>query len=716
MDDSHQETSPDAPARGLEAAFDEAVALYEAGRLDAAAAGCRRILEAAPGHAGALQTLGIVAGRQGRLAEARRHFQRTVDLHPGIAMAQNNLGAVLRQLGALDEAIDCFRRATSLDPADAGAHNNLGLALLATGCLAEAARSFEQALAAAPDDPAVHNNLGVVLAELGRREEAAARYRRALALAPDYADPHANLGALMLAECHAQAAAACLERALALQPDRAGVHTLLGNALRELGRQEAAIAHYRRALALDPDLGEAAAALAFALREGCCWQELETLAPQVDALNDRALAADQRAPETPFMSVTRLASPARNLAVARSSSREIARRAARVEPPVHAARPSQDGKITIGYLSGDFHAHATAQLMGALFGCHDRTAFRILAYSYGPDDGSAQRRRIARDSDGFVDVRSLGHAEAAARIRGDGVDILVDLKGHTKGSRLEICALRPAPVQASWLGFPGSTGADFIDYLIADPVVAPAAEAGQFSEALVHLPQCYQVNDQAQPIAGTPESRAEAGLPEDAVVFCSFNRPFKIEPAVFARWMALLRGVPGSVLWLLAAGGLAEANLRAAAGAQGADSGRLLFAPPLAKGRHLRRLQFADLALDTGTCNGHTTTSDALWAGLPVVAVAGSHFASRVSASLLAAIGLPELVTPDLDAYEALAARLARRPAERAALSRRLAENRTRMPLFDTPRFARGLEAAYRQMWALHQAGEKPRLIRVQAD
>ncbi len=303
--------------------------------------------------------------------------------------------------------------------------------------------------------------------------------------------------------------------------------------------------------------------------------------------------------------------------------------------------------------------------------------------------------------------------EAAGQIFESGVDILVDLKGHTENHRLEICALRPSPVQAAYLGFPGTTGADFLDYIITDRIVTPEDQSPYYSEQFVYLPHCYQVNDQKQKISDDPFTRPDFGLPEKGFVFCSFNRNYKIEPVMFGVWMKLLNKAPDSVLWLLKSNELAERNLKSEAEARGVDGDRLIFADNMPKDQHLARCRLADLALDTRICGGHTTTSDSLWAGVPVVTMLGSHFASRVSASLLGAVGLPELVTDNLEDYEALAFRVSQNPDELDGLTDKLARNRLSEPLFDTPRFVANLEGAYRRMWDQYLSGEPPATINV---
>jgi predicted O-linked N-acetylglucosamine transferase (SPINDLY family) len=337
----------------------------------------------------------------------------------------------------------------------------------------------------------------------------------------------------------------------------------------------------------------------------------------------------------------------------------------------------------------------------------------VFGYCYSIDDGSDMRKRLVAAFDRFVDVRTLSHADTAKRIREDGIDILVDLKGYTKDGRTEILVHRPAPVQVNFLGYPGTLGADFIDYIIADAFVAPTHTQAHFAEKIVHLPDSYQPNDSRRQIGRHATSRSECGLPESGFVFCSFNGAYKITPQVFAIWMRLLEAAPGSVLWLLDGGPPATANLRREAVGCGVDPRRLVFAPKLRMEEHLARLHLADLFLDTLPVNAHTTASDALWAGLPVLTCVGQAFIGRVAGSLLHAIGLPELITSTFEEYEVRALRLATDPAMLRGLRDRLERNRLSTPLFDAQRYARNIETAYTHMVRLYAAGRKPEAFAV---
>ena len=746
---------PDRPPAAMDGDMDGALAAarqhHRAGRLAEAEAGYERILHAHPDHADALHLLGVVAHQTGRHERAVELIGTAIRHRPDNARFLNNLGSAYMALGRTDEAAGCYRRAVEADPGSADGHFNLGNALRGEGTADQAIACYRRALDIEPDAADVHHNLGVTLADQGdwdgaaacyrraididpglaqghtglgnaykkqgKPHEAAACYRRALDIDPDAADAHNGLGAVLKDQGRVDAAIAAYRRALEIDPRLAEAHNNLGNALAVEGEVGEAIGHYQRALALRPDYDTAAAALLHQYQQACAWDEVAALEPRAERMTEEAIEGGARPGETPFANVVRCGDPAANLRLARAASDDKATAMARLglDFPMEDRR-TRGPRITLGYLSGDFHNHPTAHLMGGLFALHDRDAFRVIAYSHGKDDGSAYRKRLRGECDSFVDIRDMDPGQAARRIHDDRVDILIDLKGHTEDNRLEICALRPAPVVATYLGFPGTTGAGFIDYILTDRIVTPEDHAAFYSETFAYLPHCYQVNDHTQAIAGDRVTRAGCGLPTAAFVFCSFNKNYKIEPGMFGVWLDLLEGRPDSVLWLMRGNGLAEGNLRREAAARGIAADRLVFAGGLPKERHLARLGLADLALDTRVCNGHTTTSDALWAGVPVITIEGGHFASRVSASILTAVGLPGLVTHGLDTYAALAGELSHDPDKLRRLRGQLAENRLSEPLFDTPRFVGNLENAYKQMWERFVEGGAPRRIVVAED
>jgi predicted O-linked N-acetylglucosamine transferase (SPINDLY family) len=498
-------------------------------------------------------------------------------------------------------------------------------------------------------------------------------------------------------------AVACYRRAIEVDPRFALAHYNLGVAYGLLRQKEAAIRAFETALALQPENGAVALNLLSEMQQVCDWSRLDELYEVVR----RTIREQPDESVNPFLLLSTPATPEEQLRCAQNLARQRVRSVAG-DRQNFIFRGGPRAKRRIGYLSQDFHEHATAYLMAELFELHDRNRFEVFGYSYGPDDGGPMRARLRAAFDKFVDLQQKPHARAASLIHGDQVDILVDLKGYTAFNRAEILALRPAPIQVNYLGFPGTMSGEFMDYIVVDHFIAPPELAQHYGETIVRLPGSYQVNDRQRTIAPTP-SREQLRLPEGAFVFCSFNQAYKITPAVFAIWMRLLEAVPGSVLWQLETSPVAMQNLRREMAKRGIAPERLVSAPRIALDLHLGRLRAADLALDTLPCNAHTTTSDALWAGVPLLTCSGSTFAARVAGSLLSAAGLPELITYSLEEYEARALHLLRNPADLAGIRAKLARNRETMALFDTPAFARTLEAAYLQMWDNHlHGGPKP--------
>jgi predicted O-linked N-acetylglucosamine transferase (SPINDLY family) len=542
--------------------------------------------------------------------------------------------------------------------------------------------------APAPDAGAL-DEAGVAAWRRGDLVAAEASLRAALRAAPESASAYANLGMVLCERRVLDEGYACLRAALKLAPERVGLRVNLANALVAGNRMHDAIEEYRRVLAIEPRHARALANLAKPLLDVCDWDGAEALAADLTA-RWRAGDATVRDALTPFASLLYDLPPGLRLDVARGHAERVAARAATMRQPAHAAA-RVGGRLRIGYVSADLHDHATTHLAVGLFEHHDRDRFEVHAYSFGIDDGSAYRRRVVAAFEHFHELRGASSEAIAARIAADGIDVLVDLKGYTTESRPEIFALRPAPVQVSWLGYPGTMGAPSIDALIADHTIVPSGAEWQCSERIVRLPESYQSNDDRQPIAPSAPTRAACGLSEAGFVFACFNKHYKIERRAFAAWMRILQAVPGSVLWLL--GGHGEAALRAAATHAGVDPARLVFAGKEPKPRHLARHACADLFLDTFTCNAHTTASDALWAGLPLLTLPGEAIAARVGASLVRAMNLEDAIALDVADYERRAIALARDPATLAALRARLAAARERAPLFDTARFTRNFEA-----------------------
>jgi predicted O-linked N-acetylglucosamine transferase (SPINDLY family) len=678
---------------------DEAVA-YARGRLQSGDAGgaeavVREVLGHDSDHAGAAQLLGVCLARRGAFAEALPLLESVVRAQPGHAGARNNLGNALQGLGRHDEALACFDAAIALDPRTAVLHGNRGNALKALGRHAEAIASYDAAIALAPGHPGYFHQRGAAKLELRRADDALADLDRALALDAGFAAAHLARAAALHDLRRLDEALASCDRALAAKADYALAHVKRAYLLRERNEHEAAQASLAAALALAPDLPYLLGDWVQEKQACCDWDGLAAAFARVGEAIGRGARAC-----APFALLAMPSSAAQQRDCARIF---VADRYPEASLPAF-PRVARE-RIRIGYFSADFHDHATSHLIAGVLERHDRARFEVTAFSFGPPSTDAWRRRVEAAVERFVDVRSLADAEVAAQARALGIDVAVDLKGHTQHARTGIFACRAAPVQASWLGYPGTLGARFFDYAIADRTLVEASDFPFYDEKIAYLPHSYQPNDTTKAIPAETPARTSLGLPAAGFVFCCFNHGFKILPDAFDAWMRLLRAVDGGVLWLLESNAAAVRNLKREAASHDVAPERLVFAPRADLASHLARHRQADLFLDTMPYNAHTTASDALWAGVPVVTCRGATFAGRVGESLLRAVGLPELVAPDLAGYESLALGLARDPARLAAVRAKLAANRASQPLFDTVRFARDVEALYAAMVARFRAG-----------
>ena len=646
--------------------------------------------------------------QSGQWADAEAALRRLVGLLPDHPMIHYNLAKVLKERGKREPALQAVRKALTLAPAMPDAWLNLGTWLGEAGRWADAAEAFEKGLAIKGDFWPLLTSLARVRIGQGRRREAETLLRRSLALAPNAAPTLVNLANLMLDIGTLAEAVALYDRTLAVAPAMPEALLGAGHAARKAGDIGRAISFYEQAAAARPDDLAIRARLVEARLGVCDWRDVATLP---DALIAPALKHPGAV--GPLMALTfPLALPPKDLLTfARQRAEAVAAEVAPLKAQVKTPKPGPRDRLTIGYLSADFHDHPTSHLMRGMFPAHDRTRFKVVTLALEPDDGSDYRRFVREHSDAFLELGPMDTLEAVRAIQAEGVDILVDINVHTRGNRLHLTTLRPAPVTVNWLGLPGSSGAAAMDWALVDKVVCPPGNEADFSERLAVLPHCYQANDRDQIIAEAAPGRAECGLPDGAFVFCCFNQAFKIEPVVFGCWMRLLQRVPGSVLWLLGGSPEMVANLRAEAQGRGVDPDRLIFARREAKARHLARHRHADLFLDTVFYNAHTTASDALWAGVPVITTPGRAFAARVAASLLTHVGMSELICPDLAAYEELAVRLAGSADELAAVRTRLAANVAQAPLFDTKGFVRDIERAFEAMWAEACAGKRTRRL-----
>jgi predicted O-linked N-acetylglucosamine transferase (SPINDLY family) len=687
--------------------FNKAKALVALEQFEHARAAYDALIVVVPNHVDALTDRGNVLARLGRRTEALASFERALAVNPGHVNALNNRGNLLKDEGRVEEALAMYERALAVDPHNTATLNNRGNALSELERHTEAVAAFDRALALAPDDPETRFNRACAFESLHRFEGALADLDRSLAARPDSAKALHNRGNILSALKRPEEAIASYDRALALEPERADTLHNRGNVFTTLGQHAQAIADYQRAFALDPHDPRAFDSLTFAQLSVCNWKAVARLADHAE----EALRGNG-GPISLIYPLYYFGNEAYHLAAARAYLKANC-------PPVRAPLPAQSAgrpnKLRIAYLSSDFRFHPVATAIVELIERHDRTRFEIVGVSFGRDDGSEIRARIVQAFDAFHDAVDKSAREVAESLRKLDVHIAVDLNGVTRGWRPDVLAHRPAPIQVLYLGYPGTTGAPFIDYVLADATVLPLDQQPFFAETIVHLPDCYHPSDTTRSLSITPERR-DLGLPDDGFVLCCFNQSHKISAANFEVWMRLLARIDGSVLWLSHMNDVAMDNLRRAAAARGIDPARIIFASRVDRIEdHLARHRQADLFLDTLPYNAHSTAIDALWAGLPVVTCTGSAFPGRVGASLLRATGLPELVTHSLEDYEALAARLASDPPLLQRIRRCLAENRAIQPLFDMDSLCRHIEAAYLTMWDIHIREERPRRFTVAA-
>jgi predicted O-linked N-acetylglucosamine transferase (SPINDLY family) len=726
-------------AAPVAALFEEAVTHHNAGRIKEAEKLYRRICKQQPAHAPSWSLLGLLLVSRGAAAEATIVCRRAVSIRPDYLDAHLNLIAALEATGALDEAADAYRQAIPLAPARADLWNNFGAILDRQGRTTQAVLAFREATKVKPDFADAYFNMARALCNLGFTDEAINTYRLVVALNAGHVAAWSNLGTLLGATGHFAEAIAASQRAAALAPSNAEILCNLGVVLQRQGNVGAAVAAYEKAIAIKPNYAAALGNLAAGLQEQYKFDEAAAALKQaiaakpdfdtaiVELIKIRRHICDWSAYEadhktlidfiaqqkdTIFMLLLMCfpSTPVQQLECARVAMKRHNESAARIGPHAEAAASA---KIRVGYLSTDYRDHPVGRLLPEMFARHNRDQFEVIGYSMGVEDRGLLRQRIRQGCDAFVDLHHMSNLDAAKRIHADKVDILVDLTGPTVGSRLEILALRPAPIQVSFLGWPGTMGADCIDYIIADSFIVPRDQQAYYVEKIIHLPDCYQPSDPQRPVPAVIPSRAECGLPEEGFIFCSFNNPNKITPEMFDLWMRILKRVDNSTLWLYCKSKQTTENLSRWAEARGVAANRIVFASVALYEAYLGRLCVADLFLDSAPYNAGATCNDALWVGLPVLTCAGETYVSRMAGSLLTAAGAPELITTSLDAYEELAVRLASEPGMLNDLRQRLEANRTTHPLFDMGRFIANLERAYHEIQDIRRANEKPRFISI---
>jgi len=678
--------------------MDRALDAQRNGRFKEAEEIYRSLVSGDPRNFDALHMLGIVCVENGKPAEAEQFFLKALSIDARYPPLFHNYGVFLGKQKRYQEAVTQFDQALKLFDRFAPVYSDRGISLMELGKLDEALASHNAAVNLAPNVPMAFYNRGNTLFKRRNYDLALQDYDKASALFAGYADAYCGRGNVFRElKRHAEALAA-YDKALTLAPDLAEAHLGRGNLFRDLGRYDEAFLDYNKALRLKPDLPGIEGDRLDVKNHLCDWSDF-------DAEWTRLIASVRNGNRStspfPFLAVS--SSPQDQL---RCAELWAASGDAASGKSVWQGPRNRHDRIRVGYVSADFRQHAVSTLAVGMFECHDRSRFDVTAISIGPDDRSDMRRRVAAAFEHFVDARTRSDEEICKFIRESEIDILVDIMGFTADARTSVFANRAVPIQVNYLGYPGTMGAPYIDYILADRIVIFESERPCYAEQVVYLPHSFMPGDRERPTPGKSPSRADAGLPEKNFVFCCFNNGYKITPDVFDIWMRVLQQIDASVLWLFMENPTAERNLRKEAAARGINPERLIAAPRMSYVDHQARLPLADLFLDTSPYSGGAIVSDALWAGLPVLTLKGETLVGRMAASLLSAIGAPELITTTPQDYEALACALARHPDKLAEIKRKLATNRLTAPLFDVRLFTQNLEVAYTTMWQRWQRGE----------
>lgn len=689
----------------------------------------QRALQSRPDNAMAFGNLASVYYEQSNLEMAILNYKRAIACDTGFLEAYNNLGNALKDAGRVDEAIQCYRQCLSLQPSHPQALTNLGNIYMEWNMMSAAAQCYKATLAVTTGLSAPFNNLAIIYKQQGNYADALSCYTEVLRIDPLAADGLVNRGNTYKEVGRVNEAIQDYLRAITIRPTMAEAHANLASAYKDSGLVEAAIKSYKQALVLRPDFPEATCNLLHTLQCVCDWDDREKMFAEVEVILRRQIKMSVIPSVQPFHAIAYPLDPLLALEISRKYAAHCSVVASRYSlpqfshpPPLPVRGGCRNGRLKIGYVSSDFGNHPLSHLMGSIFGMHDQENVEIFCYALSPNDGTEWRLRIQSEAEHFVDVSSMASDVIARMINEDQIQILVNLNGYTKGARNEIFAMQPAPVQVSYMGFPGTTGAAYIHYLVTDEFVSPMCYSHIYSEKIVHLPHCYFVNDYKQKNLDVLDpncqpKRSDYGLPEDKFIFACFNQLYKMDPDICATWCNILKRVPNSCLWLLRFPAAGEMRLRARAVAYGVQPDQIIFTDVAMKQEHIRRSSLADLFLDTPLCNAHTTGTDVLWAGLPMITLPLEKMATRVAGSLCLATGVgEEMIVNSMKEYEEKAVSLALNRAKLQDLTDRLKTARLTCPLFDTKRWVRNLERGYFKMWNLYCSGHHPQHFKVAED
>ena len=654
-----------------------------------------------PEYVEANHSLGIIYQDLNQFIKANKYFKKVINIKPDFADVYFNLGSSFQSLDQLSEAIKSYEKALSIEPEFTEAYNNLGIALMSLGQLDNAIKNYEKAISIHPKNAEAHLNLGLAYQKLGQLDDSVECYKKSLSAKPDYAEAHNNLGITLMDLGQLSNADESFEKAISINPEYYLAYSNRGNLLTSLKRFDEALLCYQRAIDIEPDKNFILGNFLHTRMHLCVWNEL----PSFIELLIKKINSNQKIIK-PFPLLALIDDPKIQKQATEIFANE---KYPKIQELPLLDKVLKHKKIRIGYFSADFREHPVATLTAELYERHNRKEFEIYAFSFGPDTMDEMNLRIKMGVDNFYDAHTMSHKDVVKLSRSMEIDIAVNLGGHTQDSRTEIFAMQAAPIQVNYLGYSGTMGLDYMDYLIADPTLIPKDQQSHYSEKIAYLPNSFMVNDTKNNISKRVFSRAEAGLPLNGFIFCCFNNHYKITPNVFARWMRILSRVDGSVLWLAKGNDTAQNNLIIEAKKNNINENRIIFASRLnLREEHLKRIQLADLFLDTMPYNAHATTSDALQVGLPVLTCIGNSFASRVAASLINSVDLPELITSTKEQYESLAIQLANNPEKFNAIKEKLKNNIFKSPLYDTPLYTQHLESAYLAMYNKHKNGLDP--------
>jgi len=648
--------------------------------------------------------IGITFQKKGAQDDALIAYEKAITINPNNPEYYNNFGTILEKKEKFEEAIKVYNKALHIRPDYAEVHYNMGNAYKGQGELEQAIESLGKALTFNPKYTQAYNNLGNILHQQGKIDEAIEMFQKAISISPNRPELYCNLGYAFNAKEKIENAILALRKSISLNPNFFQSYLNLGNILSNQGKTVDAIYMYNKALVISPDFETVRSQKLHQQANICDWNSIE----------DDRIFISQLGVQKQFVTPWSLLSLEDNPLNHKKRSEIFAKiKYPQKAIPLNTLISKYKKRIRIGYFSSDFYDHATMRLMSKILTLHDRQKFEVFAYSYDLEKNDEMKTNLINSVDVFDDVSQMSDKDVALLARQDEIDIAVDLKGHTQNNRSGIFAYRAAPIQINYLGYPGTMGADFIDYLIADLTIIPEEYRNYYSEEIIYMPHSYQPTNNNRLISQKEMTRSDMGLPEDSFVFCCFNNSYKITSVEFDIWMNLLKQVEGSVLWLLKTNKWAQANLRKEAENRGVNQDRIIFAEKLPQAEHLARQKLADLFIDTFNVNAHTTASDALWGGLPVVTKIGKGFASRVAASLLNAIDLPELVTDNEKDYESLILELAHNQDKLIKIKDRLVMNRISKPLFDSEMYTKHLENGYQQIYQNFIDGNKPKTINI---